>query len=83
MDAVNAIITTDDMSNIYATIAGTEDLPAIVSGSHMDSVRKGGNYDGILCVLTAMEMIETIVKEKAPHRHPITVIKQKLWWNFT
>jgi len=49
----------------------------------MDSVRKGGNYDGILCVLTAMEMIETIVKEKAPHRHPITVIKQKLWWNFT
>ncbi len=52
MEAIGASITTDDMANIYATIAGTEDLPAIVSGSHMDSVRQGGNYDGILGVFT-------------------------------
>ena len=44
----------------------------------MDSVRQGGNYDGILGVLTAMEVAETIVKEKIPHRHPITVI---VWTN--
>jgi N-carbamoyl-L-amino-acid hydrolase len=78
MEAIGASIVTDDMANIYATITGTEDLPAIVSGSHMDSVRQGGNYDGILGVLTAMEMAETIVKEKIPHRHPITVI---VWTN--
>ena len=78
MEAIGASIVTDDMANIYATIAGTEDLPAIVSGSHMDSVRQGGNYDGILGVLTAMEAAETIVKEKIPHRHPITVI---VWTN--
>lgn len=78
MEAIGASITTDDMANIYATIAGTEDLPAIVSGSHMDSVRQGGNYDGILGVLTAMEVAETIVKEKITHRHPITVI---VWTN--
>jgi len=78
MEAIGASIATDDMANIYATIAGTEDLPAIVSGSHMDSVRQGGNYDGILGVLTAMEVAETIVKEKISHRHPITVI---VWTN--
>ena len=78
MEALGASIATDDMANIYATIAGTEDLPAIFSGSHMDSVRQGGNYDGILGVLTAMEVAETIVKEKIPHRHPITVI---VWTN--
>jgi len=78
MEAIGASIVTDDMANIYATIAGTEDLPAIVSASHMDSVRQGGNYDGILGVLTAMEVAETIVKEKIPHRHPITVI---VWTN--
>jgi N-carbamoyl-L-amino-acid hydrolase len=78
MEAIGASIVTDDMANIYATIAGTEDLPAIVSGSHMDSVRQGGNYDGILGVLTAMEVAETIVKENIPHRHPITVI---VWTN--
>lgn len=68
MEAIGATVTTDDMANLYATISGTEDLPAIFSGSHMDSVRQGGNYDGILGVLTAMEVAETIVKEKIPHR---------------
>ena len=78
MEAIGASIVTDDMANLYATIQGTEDLPAILSGSHMDSVRQGGNYDGILGVLTAMEVSETIVKEKIPHKHPITVI---VWTN--
>lgn len=71
-------IKTDDMANIYATIPGTDDLPAILSGSHMDSVRQGGNYDGILGVLTALEAVETIITEKIPHRHPITVV---VWTN--
>lgn len=78
MEAIGASIVTDDMANLYATIPGTEDLPAIFSGSHMDSVRQGGNYDGILGVLTAMEVAETIVKEKIPHKHPITVM---VWTN--
>lgn len=78
MEAIGAAVVTDDMANIYATIPGEEDLPAICSGSHMDSVRQGGNYDGILGVLTAMEAAETIVKEKLPHRHPVTVV---VWTN--
>ena len=78
MEALGATVVTDDMANLYATIPGTEELPAILSGSHMDSVRQGGNYDGILGVLSAMEVAETIVKEKIPHRHPITVV---VWTN--
>jgi N-carbamoyl-L-amino-acid hydrolase len=78
MEAIGATVVTDDMANMYATIPGTENLPAIMSGSHLDSVRQGGNYDGILGVLTAMEAAETIVKENIPHRHPITVV---VWTN--
>lgn len=78
MKAIGATIVTDDMANMYATIPGSEELPAIYSGSHMDSVKQGGNYDGILGVLTAMEVVETIVTEKIPHRHPITVV---VWTN--
>jgi N-carbamoyl-L-amino-acid hydrolase len=63
---------------MYATVPGSSDLPAIVSGSHLDSVKKGGNYDGVLGVLTAMEAVETIVRKKIPHRHPLTVI---VWTN--
>jgi len=68
----------DDMGNIYAVLSGSEDLPAISSGSHCDSVIHGGNYDGILGVLAALEVIETIYTEKIPHRHPITLL---VWTN--
>lgn len=78
MEAMGAVVKTDDMANMYATIKGSEDLPAIVMASHLDSVRNGGNYDGVLGVLTAMEAAETIVTEKIPHRHPITVM---VWTN--
>lgn len=78
MEAIGAVVVTDDMANMYATIPGAEELPAIMAGSHLDSVRQGGNYDGVLGVLTAMEVVETIIKEKIYHKHPITVV---VWTN--
>lgn len=70
---------TDDLGDIYCTLPGTDpDTKVIMSGSHCDSVRQGGNYDGILGVLTAMEVIETIVTKKIPHRHPIQLV---VWTN--
>lgn len=70
---------TDDLGDIYCTLSGTDpDAKVIMSGSHCDSVRQGGNYDGILGVLTAMEVIETIVTKKIPHRHPIQLV---VWTN--
>ena len=70
---------TDDLGVIYCTLPGTDpDAKVIMSGSHCDSVRQGGNYDGILGVLTAMEVIETIVTKKIPHRHPIQLV---VWTN--
>ncbi|HEX3021800.1 MAG TPA: Zn-dependent hydrolase [Lachnospiraceae bacterium] len=77
-EALGMEIKTDDMANIYATIKGEEGLPAIMMGSHVDSVVQGGNYDGILGVLTALEVAETIVLDKIEHRHPITVV---VWTN--
>lgn len=71
-------LVTDDMGNMYATKKGSENLPRIAMGSHMDSVICGGNYDGILGVLTALEVVETLVRDKIPHRHPVTVM---VWTN--
>lgn len=78
MENLGLTVVSDDMANLYATLPGTEELPAILSGSHIDSVRQGGNYDGVLGVLSAMEAVETIIREKVPHRHPITVV---IWTN--
>jgi N-carbamoyl-L-amino-acid hydrolase len=68
----------DDIGNIYATLPGSENLPAVISGSHADSVVRGGNYDGILGVLGALEAIETIKLENIPHKRPVTLV---VWTN--
>ncbi len=71
-------VITDDMGNIYATWPGEEKLPAIAVGSHLDSVVRGGNYDGVLGVLTGLEAVETIISEGVKTRHPLTVL---VWTN--
>jgi beta-ureidopropionase / N-carbamoyl-L-amino-acid hydrolase len=68
----------DDMGNIYATKPGREDLPALAVGSHLDSVIRGGNYDGVLGVLTGLEAVETLITEGLETRHPLTVL---VWTN--
>lgn len=79
MEKLGLSIKTDDMGNMYCTLEGSDSTSGVImSGSHCDSVRQGGNYDGILGVLTAMEMIETIVTEKIPHKHPIQLV---VWTN--
>lgn len=79
MEAIGAEITTDDMANIYATIPGSDpDAKRIVIASHTDSVKNGGNYDGILGVITAMEVLETVVENNISHKHPLTAM---IWTN--
>jgi N-carbamoyl-L-amino-acid hydrolase len=79
MKAIGATITTDDMANMYATIPGSDsNAKRIVMASHVDSVKNGGNYDGILGVMGAMEVLETIVAENIPHKHPMTAM---IWTN--
>ncbi|MEG0472708.1 MAG: Zn-dependent hydrolase [Solibacillus sp.] len=58
--ALGMDIVVDDMANIYAILPGKKDIPPIVMGSHLDSVEKGGKFDGVLGVLTALEAIRTL-----------------------
>jgi beta-ureidopropionase / N-carbamoyl-L-amino-acid hydrolase len=42
----------DAAGNLYATLPGrNRNIPAILAGSHVDSVPKGGNFDGLAGVL--------------------------------
>ena len=64
MQNIGCEIKTDDVANVYATLKGSDSsLPGIVMASHCDSVKNGGNYDGILGVMSAMEVLETIASE--------------------
>jgi len=49
-------------------------LPVILFGSHIDSVPHGGNYDGALGVLSALECIEILNQQNFLTAHPLEVI---------
>ena len=79
MEAIGATIEIDDVANMYATLPGTDpDAKRIVMASHCDSVKNGGNYDGILGVMSAMEVLETVAELNIPHKHPLTAM---IWTN--
>lgn len=79
MQNIGCEIKTDDVANVYATLKGSDSsLPGIVMASHCDSVKNGGNYDGILGVMSAMEVLETIASENIPHKRDLTAM---IWTN--
>ena len=48
--------------------------PAVMLGSHIDSVYRGGRFDGVVGVVSALEAARVIVEENIAHRHPIDVV---------
>jgi N-carbamoyl-L-amino-acid hydrolase len=65
----------DTAGNIIGKRAGTNpSLPPILFGSHIDSVPGGGNYDGDVGVIAAMECIEVLKESNQTTQHPLEVI---------
>lgn len=68
----------DPAGNIFGQRAGTENLPVLLFGSHIDSVPHGGNFDGDVGSLGAIEVIRTLNEARAKTRHPLEVV---IWTN--
>jgi beta-ureidopropionase / N-carbamoyl-L-amino-acid hydrolase len=67
-------ITIDAVGNVVATRAGTDPNAApVMTGSHIDTVRTGGRFDGNLGVLAGLEVIETLEQHGITTTHPISV----------
>lgn len=65
----------DEAGNIIGRLAGKEnELPSILSGSHVDSVPNGGHFDGPLGVLAALEVVEAWRETGFKPMHPYEVI---------
>jgi len=50
----------DGIGNVTGIRPGLEDGPPVMIGSHIDTVRTGGIYDGCLGVLAGLEIVETL-----------------------
>ncbi|HEX6729384.1 MAG TPA: M20 family metallo-hydrolase, partial [Pyrinomonadaceae bacterium] len=68
-------VTIDAAANIIGRRAGSEtNLPPLLFGSHVDSVPEGGNYDGVVGSLGAIEVAHTLAEIKITTRHPLEVV---------
>jgi N-carbamoyl-L-amino-acid hydrolase len=65
----------DAAGNLYLTLPGRDrSLPAIMTGSHLDSVPEGGNYDGAAGVVAGMAMLARWRRAGRQPRRDITVM---------
>ena len=65
----------DEFGNVVGYKVGTNpDLPVVMVGSHTDSVPNGGNYDGVVGVLSAIEAVRSMIDDGFEHDHTIAVV---------
>jgi len=70
---LNLEIKVDPIGNIFAIRWGHEDSEPVVMGSHIDTVRDAGIYDGALGVLGALEVLRTLDDADVETVKPVAV----------
>jgi N-carbamoyl-L-amino-acid hydrolase len=75
MDQVGLEVRVDTAGNIIGKRQGSDpDLPIIMFGSHVDSVPGGGNYDGDVGVISAIEVAELLHENDIQTRHSLELV---------
>jgi len=72
MKDLGLTVTIDVVGNITGTWEVGSGAP-VMTGSHIDTVRTGGRYDGNLGVLAGLEVIESLMAAGVRPRRPIAV----------
>lgn len=75
MRAAKLEVRIDSAANIIGRRPGTSNnLAPLLIGSHIDTVPEGGNYDGVVGSLGAIEVAQTLAENTVALRHPLEVV---------
>jgi N-carbamoyl-L-amino-acid hydrolase len=66
-------VSIDAIGNAVALRPGIENVPPVMIGSHIDTVRTGGRYDGNYGVLSGLEVVETLKDAGVTTKRPLAV----------
>jgi N-carbamoyl-L-amino-acid hydrolase len=66
-------VSVDPVGNLFGFRAGLEAGPPVMTGSHIDTVRTGGRYDGNLGVLGGLEVVQVLNDAGLRTRRPLVV----------
>lgn len=65
----------DAAGNLIGRRAGSANgLKPLLFGSHIDTVPEGGNYDGVVGSMGAIEVAQTLAENNVTTRHPLEVV---------
>ena len=73
MRELGLAVTTDAIGNVVGLRQGLESGPPVMVGSHIDTVRTGGRFDGNLGVLAGLEVIQALNDAGIGTRRPLAV----------
>lgn len=75
----------DPALNLFVTLKGEREGPALLLGSHLDSVPSGGNFDGAAGVLAGLAVVAGFVAARLRPSRDITVVairaEESAWFN--
>ena len=75
MQEAGLVVRVDTAGNIIGRRDGSDPkAPAIMTGSHIDSVPGGGNYDGDVGVIGAIEVAQVLRERGVRLRHPLEIV---------
>jgi len=73
MAALGMEVSVDGIGNVVGTYAGTRQGPPVMTGSHIDTVRTGGLYDGNYGVLAGLEVVQALKDSGLRTEKPLAV----------
>ncbi|MGN6534408.1 MAG: M20 family metallo-hydrolase [Mesorhizobium sp.] len=69
----------DDIGNLFLRLGGADSTEApVLVGSHLDTQPVGGNFDGVLGVIAALECLEIMVRQD---EHAFMPVEVAVWCN--
>jgi N-carbamoyl-L-amino-acid hydrolase len=76
--AIGCTVEVDACANLFFRHAGKNDLPPVLTGSHVDTQPVGGKLDGAYGVLAGLEVLQALQDAGVQTRHPVEVV---VWTN--
>ena len=74
LEAAGTEVRIDRIGNVFGIRKGSEDGPAVLAGSHLDTVKGGGRYDGALGVVAALEVMEVLNEREIETLRPFAAV---------
>lgn len=67
-------VRTDPAGNLLGRRKGRKEGPVILFGSHIDTVRNAGRFDGVLGSLAAIECLQRLAEARIRTEHPLEAV---------